>query len=98
MTAFIGREVFEVVYLDRKVALYSDQLLDKLILEPDFFLSANEYSLLIGSYTIYPSQIVCSTEEDYQLGTHKVLLKMTANCNPTYLSKVGGFDVKSLTP
>lgn len=42
LLAFVGRDVFEVIYAERKAATYQDKLLDKLIFSnTKYFISAN---------------------------------------------------------
>lgn len=53
------------------------------------FLSANEHFLLIGTYEIIPPEVSCQTSSVNQVGNHKLLFKVTAECNVQYFSSIG---------
>jgi hypothetical protein len=89
VVALVGRDIFELLVADRKAAVYEDTLLDKLILSDGNFISANEDGILIGRYSITPPSIRCSTRNSSLLGTHKLVLKVTAECNPDYFAATG---------
>lgn len=95
--AFVGRNIFELVAADRKTSVYRDRLLDKLILTPSEFVSANENAILIGHYRIHPPQLFCSTRNNSYLGTHRLVLKATAACNPKFFKETG-FEPGNLEP
>jgi hypothetical protein len=62
-------------------------LLDKFILKDNFFISANEYQLMIGNYTLTPPEIYCSTSDINDVGNHRLLFKVTAECNSNYFKQ-----------
>lgn len=88
LLVLVGREVFEVLTADRKAAAYESALLDKLILGNDYFISADEYELMIGSYALVPPALYCYTTNNSDVGVHRLLLRVTAQCSPTYLSTI----------
>jgi len=53
-----------VINLERKVAVYEDKLLDKLILKENFFISGNENYIITGDYKIYPPSLACQADGD----------------------------------
>ena len=57
--ALVGRNIFEVINLERKVAIYQDRLLDKLILKDGKFVSGNENYILTGHFWIDPPNLSC---------------------------------------
>ncbi len=85
----MGRGIFEILVGDRKAAVYEDRLLDKLILTEDHFVSANEDSIMVGAFSVAPPTLRCSTRSPSLLGTHRLVLKMTAACSQDYFSKNG---------
>ncbi len=76
--AFVGRNIFEVVSQERKVAVYEDKLMDKFILKDDLFFSGNENFLLMGNYKIIPPSITCQTSDISLVGNHKLVFRVTA--------------------
>ena len=52
---------------------------------------------MVGNYEISPPSLRCSTKTPSLLGGHRLVLKMTAECNPDYFSKVG-FQPGQLNP
>lgn len=89
VVTLVGRDIFEVISSDRKAAIYEDKLLDKLILNDGHFLSGNENGLLIGSYEVYPPSMTCSAVSKSLLGTHRLLIKVVAECNQKYFNSIG---------
>jgi hypothetical protein len=85
----IGRDIFEVIFAGRKTAIYEDKLLDKLILTDKYFISANEYRIMLGTYLLIPPAIFCTTSNASAIGSHRVVLKVTAECNQDYFKSVG---------
>jgi len=85
----IGRDIFEVIFAGRKTAIYENRLLDKFILTDQFFISANEYQLMLGTYLLIPPAIFCTTSDPKALGSHRVVLKVTAECNQNYFNRIG---------
>lgn len=61
LVAFIGRNMFKMMYLDRMVNFFEDGLVDRMIFKNNLFLSANENFLYIGTYNIEPPMIACQT-------------------------------------
>lgn len=49
-----GRNVFEMISEERKVAIYEDKLLEKFTIKDNVFLSANYYNMFIGKYKVIP--------------------------------------------
>jgi hypothetical protein len=85
----VGRDIFEVIVADRKASIYEEKLLDKIILFDNHFISANENGILIGTFAINPPAVKCSTKSTTVLGTHRLVLKMTAECSQNYFVSVG---------
>ena len=88
-TLFVGRNIFEVIKDDRKVALYRDKLLDKILLFDDSFISANEEAIIIGGFNLKSPVIACQTSDSAQIGSHRVIYKAVAECNTDYFEKIG---------
>jgi hypothetical protein len=89
VVALVGRDIFEMLVADRKAAVYEDRLLDKLILTEDHFVSANEDSIMVGRFSVAPPTLRCSTRSHSLLGSHRLVLKMTAACSQDYFNKNG---------
>lgn len=85
----VGRDIFEIIFAGRKTAIYENKLLDKLILTDKYFISANEYRIMVGTYMLIPPAIFCSTVNTSTLGSHRVVLRVTAECNQAYFKSVG---------
>jgi hypothetical protein len=87
--ALVGRDIFEVISLERKAAIYEDSLLNKLILKDNYFISGSENEFITGSYTIVPPELTCSAVDDTEVGKHHVLFKVTAECKADYFDSIG---------
>ena len=84
LVAFVGRNIFRLMYLDRLVNYFEDQSMDKLIFSKDLFLSANEGGLIIGKYNIVPPYITCQTTDPKMAGSHSLMFKTVAECNQNF--------------
>ena len=85
--AFVGRNVFSILYLERQVNYYEDGNLDKLLFSGNMFISANEEGVDIGNFIIIPPYITCFTESEYYLGSHQMQFRTYAECNEDYFKK-----------
>lgn len=87
--ALVSRNIFEIITLERKVAIYEDKLLDKLILRPNLFISGNERYLITGKYDIIPPSLTCHALDEASVGKHKIVFKVTAECSQSYFDQIG---------
>ena len=69
--------------------MYEDKLMDKFILQEDRFFSGNENYLLMGNFKIIPPSINCQTSDLAVVGNHKLVLRVTAECNLNYFKRIG---------
>ena len=60
--AFVGRNSFSILYLNRIVNYYEDGKLDRLIFFKDNFISASEAGIDIGKVNIIKPYVTCSTD------------------------------------
>lgn len=63
LVAFVGRDAFTMLYLDRVVNYFEDGNLDKLVFSGNLYISANEGGLDIGEVDIILPYISCYTDE-----------------------------------
>ncbi len=78
LVAFVGRNVFRLVYLDRLVNYFEDSSMDKLIFDKDLFISANEGGILFGKFNIIKPYITCQTFDEKMAGLHFLVFKTVA--------------------
>jgi hypothetical protein len=84
--AFVGRNVFTFIYLDRTANYFQDDTIDKLFLVGRMYISSSESGLEIGQISIIQPYISCHTTAKVFLGTTPLLFKTTAECNDTYFA------------
>lgn len=87
IVAFVGRNSFSVMYLNRLVNYYEDGNLDRLIFNKDMFVSASESGVDIGKIKIIKPYITCNTQDAQFLGLSKMQFKTLAECNETYFEQ-----------
>lgn len=87
MLALVGRNGFTLLYLDRLVNNYDDYSVDKLVLAPDLFISANEGGLDIGDLKLIKPYVTCRADDREFLGVTSLMFTTVAECNQTYFEK-----------
>lgn len=82
--AFVGKNSFALMYLDKMVNYFEDANMDKLLIYNKFYISADEEGVDIGRINIIDTYVSCHTSNEDFLGTTNLMFKTTAECNSTY--------------
>jgi hypothetical protein len=69
------------MYLDRTTNYFQDDMLDKIIFNKDFAITANENHIIALKYKVEKPAIYCDTHNNSLVGTHNLMLRTTAECS-----------------
>lgn len=59
IVVFVGYSTFKLIYLDRIVSYYEDEMLDKIIFHDNLTITANENAIAVFKYQVQKPTVVC---------------------------------------
>ena len=87
LVAFVGRNEFQMMYLDVMINDFEGSKIDKIIFGENLYIGANEKGIVIGDYKIIDQYITCQVEDF--VGKEELLFRTRAECDQQYFEMAG---------